>query len=139
MINIDTYSIAIGLFVGMIIAFIFMKITSGKESYTPPPPPHHKKVVKEYKAPPTSEAGKIAAALKAKGITLYGRTGCPHCENQAKEFGEAFDEVDYVDCGKTPEKCQGLSGVPAWKKDGEVIASGHIPLAQISKKFNLYD
>lgn len=120
-------SLLVALFVGLIICYILIYcICRKKESYTHKP--------KSRTLSPQSET---AAALRTEGITLYGREGCPYCANQASEFGDAFSEVDYVDCGKNPEKCAGLKGVPAWMKNGKMIQSGYLSLSKIREKLGM--
>jgi len=53
---------------------------------------------------------------------MYGAYWCPHCAEQKKLFGSAFDYVNYVECdpkGKdaNPALCQqkGIGGFPTWE------------------------
>ena len=41
----------------------------------------------------------IAEHLTEKGYTLYIYGGCHWCEEQLSEFGNATDELNFVDCG----------------------------------------
>ena len=64
----------------------------------------------------------LAQHLTAERDTMYGAYWCPHCAEQKKLFGNAFDYVNYVECdpkGKdaNPALCQqkGIGGFPTWE------------------------
>lgn len=68
----------------------------------------------------------LAQCLSSSGFTMYGAFWCPHCVDQKKLFGDAFEFVDYVECdprdpeGK-PEVCldHNVKTYPTWIfKDG---------------------
>lgn len=58
----------------------------------------------------------FANCLTDKGIVMYGAEWCPHCKNEKKRFGAAFEDVAYVECPDEPEKCitAGIEGYPTW-------------------------
>lgn len=62
----------------------------------------------------------LAQCLSDKGIVMYGLPTCPHCIAQKEMFGGGFKLINYVDCSKNTEMCQGLEGVPAWKIQGKL-------------------
>jgi len=68
----------------------------------------------------------LAKALKEKSAVMYGAYWCSHCQNQKKEFGDAFQYVDYVECDAkgpdaNPDECtaQGIEGYPTWIYQGQ--------------------
>ncbi|MBD3309859.1 hypothetical protein GF351_01425 [Candidatus Woesearchaeota archaeon] len=79
----------------------------------------------------------FARCLSDKGIVMFGSYSCPHCSNQKGMFGDSFEYVTYVECGKGGEdaemcKEEELRGVPAWKIDGEIHYGSH-PLEELSR------
>ena len=83
-----------------------------------------------------AEPGKydvFAQCLAEKKVTMYGTYWCPHCQNQKKGFGSAFQYVPYVECAIRGSSSQtkectdvGIKGYPTWvfadgsRKEGEV-------------------
>ena len=58
---------------------------------------------------------------------MYGTFWCPHCADQKALFGDAFSDVQYVECDPRgsdarPEICasKGITGVPTWEIDGRL-------------------
>lgn len=69
------------------------------------------------------QAMQLATCMRAKGWAMYGTEWCPHCQEQKAYFGEAFEEVLYVDCDKYAATCKELNvtGYPTWRSiDGNV-------------------
>lgn len=68
--------------------------------------------------PPIASADVVALAqcLRDRGITMYGAEWCPHCKNEKKAFGSAFDFVPYVECPIEKQRCAELKieGYPTW-------------------------
>lgn len=73
---------------------------------------------------------------------MYGVFWCSHCQEQKKEFGDAFQYVHYVECVKPdaprtliPEcKAQGITHTPTWTfADGSRV-EGAQPLATLANK-----
>ena len=58
----------------------------------------------------------FAQCLADKGITMYGASWCPHCQNEKKAFGDAFRYVPYVECPDNPNVClnKGVEAYPTW-------------------------
>lgn len=72
----------------------------------------------------STETVALAECLSAKGAIMYGTERCPHCQNQKKLFGEAFEKINFVDCDKEKNVCQlaWVTGYPTWKfADGTVL------------------
>jgi len=81
----------------------------------------------------------LAKFLKEKGMVMYGAYWCPHCQDQKKEFGDAFQYVDYVECDAkgpeaNPDECvaQGIEGYPTWIYQGTKY-SGIKSLSELAK------
>lgn len=66
------------------------------------------------------EGGKwnLARCLGEKGAVMYGSSDCQVCDEQHKLFGDAFSQIEYVNCDEV--SCDGLPGTPAWQIDGTV-------------------
>ncbi|MCX6812776.1 MAG: hypothetical protein NTW79_04165 [Candidatus Berkelbacteria bacterium] len=83
----------------------------------------------------TSESGSVLGAstedpdylssltddLKAKGFVLYGSSQSSETTRQKNIFGQAFSNLDYVECdpntsGANPDECsaRGISVFPTW-------------------------
>ena len=58
----------------------------------------------------------LANCLSDNGVTMYGTEWCGHCKNQKALFGDAFNQVDYVDCDAQRQVClnAGVRGFPTW-------------------------
>lgn len=56
----------------------------------------------------------LGTCMSEKGLTMYGTERCPHCQQQKKNFGDAFSKVTYVDCDKESMQCtlKGVEGYP---------------------------
>jgi glutaredoxin len=70
---------------------------------------------------------RLANHLTAQEATMYGAFWCPHCQDQKALFGDAADQVPYVECdpegeNAQPELCQtkDIQGYPTWEIDGEL-------------------
>jgi len=72
----------------------------------------------------------FASCLTEEGVTFYGAWWCPHCENQKKLFGSAFDNLNSVECAlpnkQMTQECQdaGIEGYPTWEFADGSRASG---------------
>ena len=49
-------------------------------------------------APEAGMYDAFAQCLAQKQVTMYGAYWCPHCENQKKLFGSAWEYVPYEEC-----------------------------------------
>ena len=58
----------------------------------------------------------FAQCLTEKGAVMYGTEWCSHCQTQKKEFGKAFQFINFVDCDIQKEECTkaGVTGYPTW-------------------------
>ena len=55
----------------------------------------------------------------ANNSKLYVLKTCSHCADQKQILGSGLKYFELIDCGDFPEKCIGISGVPAWEINGE--------------------
>ncbi|MEB3268306.1 MAG: hypothetical protein VKJ09_07190 [Leptolyngbya sp.] len=69
----------------------------------------------------------LAEHLTASGAQMYGAFWCPHGSAQKELFGNAVDQVPYVECdpegeAAQPQLCQekGIQGYPTWEINGEL-------------------
>lgn len=84
---------------------------------------------------------RFAQCLTEKGVTMFGAYWCSHCQQQKKEFGKAWDKINYVECslpgGKTQtEVCKqaGIQSYPTWEFAPGDRLTGALPLEQLSAK-----
>jgi hypothetical protein len=83
---------------------------------------------------PVADSGKLAAlaeCLTSKGAKMYGTYWCPHCQQQKKDFGIAFEKINYIECAvpndpRAPQvqACAdaGIKGYPTWMwPDGSTL------------------
>ncbi len=70
---------------------------------------------------------RLANHLTEQNAAMYGAFWCPHCEDQKALFGDAVDQVPYVECDPEgedaqPELCQAkeIQGYPTWEIEGEL-------------------
>lgn len=61
-----------------------------------------------------SQQESLIACLNEQGAEFYYSVYCANCEKQANEFGNSFDKIQKVDCGKEMQNCQNLREIPAW-------------------------
>jgi len=78
-------------------------------------------VINSPAAVPNPAYDDFAKCLTEKGIRMYGTEWCPHCQNQKKLFGSAFQYVSFIDCDEKAEECssQGVTGYPTWVFNGQ--------------------
>lgn len=82
----------------------------------------------------------LAQCLTDNDVVMYGAYWCPHCANQKREFGNAFDSVTYVECA-TPgnpqamnDECKdaGIKGYPTWVFPDGTRLSGERALTELA-------
>lgn len=73
-----------------------------------------------------SAASGLAKHLTTMGAQMFGAYWCPHCQEQKRAFGDAFSDVDYVECdpgGENPrtQRCldKDIEAFPTWIINGE--------------------
>jgi glutaredoxin len=74
-----------------------------------------------------SYEGQLAQHLTETGSVMYGAYWCPHCADQKDMFGEAQDQLTYVECAADGENAQpqlceekGIRGYPTWEVGGQL-------------------
>jgi len=83
----------------------------------------------------------FAECLAENDVKMYGAWWCSHCENQKTIFGNAFDQIEYIECSDSGsrainETCKdiGLKGYPTWEfSDGSRLA-GEVTLEVLAEK-----
>ena len=68
-----------------------------------------------------TETDNFAKCLTEKGAVMYGAYWCPHCKEQKKMFGNAFEYINYIECTEDKQACMeaAISGYPTWIIAGE--------------------
>ncbi|MBI4087414.1 MAG: hypothetical protein HY434_01120 [Candidatus Liptonbacteria bacterium] len=93
-----------------------------------------------FQSGPTN-LGPFASCLKDKGVLFYGAFWCPHCQKQKAMFGNAADQLPYIECS-TPDgqnqiqECidKNIRNYPTWAFPGGSRLSGEIPLQTLADK-----
>lgn len=69
---------------------------------------------------------RLAEHLTARDATMYGAYWCPHCSDQKAMFGDAVEDIQYIECDPEGENAQpqlcrekNIQGFPTWEIDGE--------------------
>ena len=88
-----------------------------------------------------SKNDNLARCLTESGTKMFGAYWCPHCQNQKKEFGNAWKYVKYIECSLPGEKGQnrqcnkeGIESYPTWEFSDGTRLTGEIPLKQLAEK-----
>ena len=92
--------------------------------------------------PEERNAEELAKELSEQGWVMYGAEWCGHCQKQKKEFGDAFQYVNYVDCGprENPNPAcieANITGIPCWISPNGT-RYGYKNLAQLSELASEY-
>ncbi|MFH1063629.1 MAG: hypothetical protein V1729_00955 [Candidatus Woesearchaeota archaeon] len=84
---------------------------------------------------PDKEA--LAKCLTEKGFKMYGTYWCSHCQAQKDMFGDAFKQINYIECAiqgsdLPAEECTlaGIRGYPTWVLPDGSKQEGAITLSQ---------
>ncbi|RME79900.1 MAG: hypothetical protein D6769_01080 [Methanobacteriota archaeon] len=72
---------------------------------------------------PSGKYSSFAQCLTDNGAVMYGTDWCPHCKNQKAMFGDAFANINYVNCDNDKKACEdaGVQGYPTWHIKGQVL------------------
>ena len=87
-----------------------------------------------------TDYSEFAQCLTDQEVVMYGAFWCPHCADQKEMFGDAFDNITYIECDPkgeeaNPELClvKGIEGYPTWiRSDGERV-SGTQTMEELAK------
>lgn len=84
----------------------------------------------------------LAQHLRQIGAKMYGAYWCGHCQSQKELFGQAFNQIRYIECdprGRNPQPqlCAqaGIEGYPTWEIRGRKYP-GVQPLATLARLSN---
>jgi hypothetical protein len=87
-----------------------------------------------------SSVDQLAKCLTEKGAKMYGAYWCPHCSDQKKSFGSAFQYVTYIECdakgeNPNPQACRDaqIEAYPTWKMSGYEDLDGSQSLPKLSQ------
>ena len=83
---------------------------------------------------PVENMDAFAKCLSNNDATMYGAVWCSHCNSQKKDFGDAFQYINYVECPANPDLCteKDIPGFPTWIIRGEQHV-GKQSLTELSK------
>lgn len=58
----------------------------------------------------------FANCLTEEGLIMYGTSWCKYCNLQKEDFGNSFDNVNFVDCDKDKSRCNlaKIEAYPTW-------------------------
>jgi hypothetical protein len=85
---------------------------------------------------------KLADCLTEKGARMFGSYWCSHCQQQKKDFGTAFSNINYVECS-TPDNpraqakaCEdaGVQSYPTWMFADGSMATGEQSFADLAER-----
>jgi len=76
----------------------------------------------------------FAKCLMEKGWIMYGVNTCQYCQLQKKMFGQAFEQVKYIDCDFDQAVCveKNITHYPVWEH-GETQLLGIQTPAQLAR------
>lgn len=81
----------------------------------------------------------LAKHLGGIGAKMYGSYKCPHCLDQKKDFGSAFNFIEYVECNNrganaNPSLCfaKGINAYPTWEIKGKYY-QGQYKLSKLAE------
>jgi hypothetical protein len=82
----------------------------------------------------------FAKCLTSKQVAMYGLYWCEHCAEQKKMFGQAFQYVNYMECGIKGSRAEepvcaqaGVKNFPTWKLPNGSLVEGVQPLQKLSE------
>lgn len=80
----------------------------------------------------------LAKYMGSRGAVMFGSYKCPHCNDQKKMFGSAFEYIKYVEChpqgpDANPSLClaRGVQNFPTWEINGRYY-QGAMSLERLS-------
>ena len=86
------------------------------------------------------DANELANALTADGWVIYGTDQCGWCTKQKEEFGDAFENITYINCMNERQKCSdaGVQGIPCWGSPNGTLHTGYRNLTGLLGLLNSY-
>jgi hypothetical protein len=85
-----------------------------------------------------TDAENLAKELSTQGWVMYGAERCGFCKKQKEEFGDAFEFINYVDCGSREypnPACinAGIGPIPDWVSPNGTHYTGYQNLTQLTQ------
>ncbi|MEM3063796.1 MAG: hypothetical protein QW177_00325 [Candidatus Nitrosotenuis sp.] len=87
-----------------------------------------------------SNDGHFAQCLSDRGLTLYGASWCPHCQQQREMFGASQKYLNYVECSSPDGKSQtatcqikNINTYPTWELPDGTRLIGTQSLTKLSE------
>ncbi len=65
-----------------------------------------------------SKFQKVRTGIMAGKTTIYGTDWCGFTTKQKQAFNKKGVKYDYIDCGKFPDRCKGISSYPVVEHNG---------------------
>lgn len=82
----------------------------------------------------------LAIHLKRTGAKMYGTYWCSSCQWQQQQFGEAFSQINYIECDPAganarPDLCAqaGITAFPTWELNGQLYRPGAFNLERLAE------
>jgi hypothetical protein len=66
------------------------------------------------------EIARLTVCLNNKEAEFYGSVFSPESERTKIDFGQEFQSITYIECGKGRDKCPNLISTPAWYINGKI-------------------
>jgi hypothetical protein len=89
----------------------------------------------------STELQSFAKCISDSGATMFGAYWCPHCQNQKKEFGGAWDQINYVECSLPGGQAQTeicvqakIESYPTWEFSDGSRTTGEMSFGQLAAK-----
>ena len=125
-----------------VISSLALLTVAAESSLGEPSPSTPPKVTLESPAPElavTPSATSLSSHLNKIGAKMYGAYWCPYCTKQKQMFGEAFKQINYIECDPRAETSQTdlcieakIKGFPTWEINGRFYP-GMLSLEQLAK------
>ncbi|EGJ33007.1 MULTISPECIES: hypothetical protein [Moorena] len=125
-----------------VISSLVLLTVAAESSLGEPSPSTPTKVTLESPAPElpvTPSATSLSGHLNKIGAKMYGAYWCPYCTKQKQMFGEAFKQINYIECDPRAETSQTdlcieakIKGFPTWEINGRFYP-GMLSLEQLAK------
>lgn len=78
----------------------------------------------------------FAQCLTDQGMVMYGTDWCPHCQNQKRMFGDAFESIEFVNCDFKSGLCKqkNIEGYPTWYHGDTYFDKGVLTFEELGKE-----
>ncbi|MBI2633975.1 MAG: hypothetical protein HYW80_01550 [Parcubacteria group bacterium] len=77
----------------------------------------------------------LAQCLTEQSVKMYGADWCSACQKQKALFGDAFREINYVECDEEPIRCtqERIEKFPTWIFPDGAKIEGVLSLEKLSQ------